>query len=400
MSREQPECAPNARLFILGGKGLSEQDWKDTFGEYGTVTNVWIQYDRYTKEQKGYCNITFSKASEAFLAKEKLSGKNICGIPKPIRCIIDSEDRKGKDDDEEDRFLTLCVKVKSEWTEKDVTDEFSQYGEIDRINIMNPRGDAPDTLAFIRYHSTVSAALGLEGCDPSYKAMYPSKKKKREREDPDDRDRGRGRGYGRDSERGSRRPLMPDPHAAPDLLAGYGRGCHETCLEVITPAALPQELYRGLFDLVPGMEVCDMDDRTGVAYVRYATPAAAAYALEKLRGFEYPPGKRLGVRYIAERGDSRSNFRGNESRPPPRAYNDVRPRHDPYDDVRPGRSRGHAAVPDNLQSVVSSLQFATQALAKAGIDVPGIMADGARGGGMDEGYSRGDYKRPKMQGYY
>jgi len=35
----------------------------------------------------------------------------------------------------------------------------------------------------------------------------------------------------------------------------------------------------------------------GIAYVQYDSPEAAAYAKQKLDGFEYPPGYRLAVRY-------------------------------------------------------------------------------------------------------
>ena len=41
------------RLFILGGRGLSEEQWKDNFEKFGTVKDVHIVYDRVTREEKG-----------------------------------------------------------------------------------------------------------------------------------------------------------------------------------------------------------------------------------------------------------------------------------------------------------------------------------------------------------
>ena len=41
------------RLFILGGKGCSEEDVRSTFEQYGTVKNVWIVKDRVTGADKG-----------------------------------------------------------------------------------------------------------------------------------------------------------------------------------------------------------------------------------------------------------------------------------------------------------------------------------------------------------
>ena len=36
---------------------------------------------------------------------------------------------------------------------------------------------------------------------------------------------------------------------------------------------------------------------SGIAYIQYSHPSCAAYAKNKLNGFEYPPGFRISVRY-------------------------------------------------------------------------------------------------------
>ena len=46
----------------------------------------------------------------------------------------------------------------------------------------------------------------------------------------------------------------------------------------------------------------------GVAYVRYQSPKCAAYAKDKLNGFEYPTGYRLSVRYPVVTGASGDGF--------------------------------------------------------------------------------------------
>ena len=48
----QPEV-PNSRLFILGGKGKDEETFRELFGKYGEVKDVWILKDRRTNEDKG-----------------------------------------------------------------------------------------------------------------------------------------------------------------------------------------------------------------------------------------------------------------------------------------------------------------------------------------------------------
>ena len=41
------------RLFVLGGKGLTEEDWKRHFSEVGRVTRVKITLDKNTGNEKG-----------------------------------------------------------------------------------------------------------------------------------------------------------------------------------------------------------------------------------------------------------------------------------------------------------------------------------------------------------
>lgn len=44
---------PNSRLFILCGKGIREETFKDAFEKFGTVEDIWIVKDRRTNEEKG-----------------------------------------------------------------------------------------------------------------------------------------------------------------------------------------------------------------------------------------------------------------------------------------------------------------------------------------------------------
>lgn len=45
---------PNSRLFILCGKGIREDAFKDAFEKFGTVEDIWIVKDRRTNEEKGW----------------------------------------------------------------------------------------------------------------------------------------------------------------------------------------------------------------------------------------------------------------------------------------------------------------------------------------------------------
>ena len=57
----QPEV-PNSRLFILGGKGANEEEFREVFGKFGEIKDVWILKDRRTNEDKGEwqcCGFTY-----------------------------------------------------------------------------------------------------------------------------------------------------------------------------------------------------------------------------------------------------------------------------------------------------------------------------------------------------
>ena len=41
------------RLFILGGKGCTEEDWKNAFTKYGSIEHVQMVSDRKSGESKG-----------------------------------------------------------------------------------------------------------------------------------------------------------------------------------------------------------------------------------------------------------------------------------------------------------------------------------------------------------
>jgi len=41
------------RIFILGGKGCSEEELRDTFGKFGDIKDVHIIKDKKTSENKG-----------------------------------------------------------------------------------------------------------------------------------------------------------------------------------------------------------------------------------------------------------------------------------------------------------------------------------------------------------
>lgn len=286
---------PHCRLFILGGRNLTDRQWKDCFDQFGTIEHVVSHKDRRTGEPKGVCYITYTKASEAFLAQESMDQQCVPGCSKPIKVNIASDKRDGnvRDENEGKFYKCICVKVPTGTPDEQVRDEFSQYGELEYANVMKPRNPRKaDTLAFIKYKRAYCAAVALESCDESYKGMFADNKEKKRVREWDIAI----------SPLGPPGPPDLPPH---DFMIGYGAGKQETCLEVMTTVLpeyiIPDALFNRLFDLIPGMDFCEVDPRTGIALVRYVTADAAAYAKEKLSGFEYPPGQKLGVRFAPQK---------------------------------------------------------------------------------------------------
>ena len=50
----RPDLPPNCRLFILAGKKIDETAFRDAFGKYGSIEDLWVVKDRRTMEDKGW----------------------------------------------------------------------------------------------------------------------------------------------------------------------------------------------------------------------------------------------------------------------------------------------------------------------------------------------------------
>ena len=44
---------PHSRLFIVCGKSITEEDFRESFSKYGSIEEIWVVKDRQTEEPKG-----------------------------------------------------------------------------------------------------------------------------------------------------------------------------------------------------------------------------------------------------------------------------------------------------------------------------------------------------------
>lgn len=70
----------NTKLYV-GNMSFqtSETDLRDAFGQFGTVTDVYIANDRETGRPRGFAFVTMSTEAESKLATESMNGADLGG---------------------------------------------------------------------------------------------------------------------------------------------------------------------------------------------------------------------------------------------------------------------------------------------------------------------------------
>ncbi|XP_037075691.1 LOW QUALITY PROTEIN: RNA-binding protein 45-like [Pollicipes pollicipes] len=295
---------PNSRLFIVCGKSITEDDFRECFSKYGTVSEVWVVKDRATGEPKGVTYIKFSKTSEAALAMEEMNGRCIGNHPRPLKVLIAHSREQGsrREQNEEERLLRLFVVVPRAMTEAELREHFQTFGDIDYVSIVKDRTTKESKgFGYVKYHRMSHAAKAYENCDRSFKPMFADPKPQKDMRNDGMMLSGPGSSVSSSGfdmmaytpPSGKMAPLPPMEATPP------AEAC--TRLGVVASPTLNQDQLWKLFDLVPGLDFIDLRrDRKsgqGFASVQFSSIQSAAYAKEKLHGFEYPPGHRLIVKF-------------------------------------------------------------------------------------------------------
>lgn len=229
--------------------------------------------------------------------------------------IAKPKSSKATDDYEDATALTrLFIVIPKKMEEAELKTVFEQFGEVDYVQVVKDRKTRESKgFGYVNFRKPYFAALALEGCDRSFKAVMAepkSAKIKREsmseagsmpyistagpqHEHP----------FNAQSQEGYAPPAFAMSLGYPD--ARYAGGvCNR--LQVMVHVGVAQDQLARLFDLVPGMELCDLKknfqtgESKGVAFIVYNTIGSAVYAKEKLNSFEYPPGSKLVVRYAPD----------------------------------------------------------------------------------------------------
>ena len=197
----------------------------------------------------------------------------------------------------------MCPK---EFAEEDLKKKFDHFGDFDYCNIIRDKqtGDSKG-FGYVKFTKASTAAIAMENCDRSLKAILAEPKSAKFAREAAHAS------VNRDQRYGSREAVgfgtSSPTHSAMDLFSsqtyqGYESGISNRLFVLVSPTITQEQLVR-LFDLIPGMEFCDVKrnygtgESRGFAYITYSSVQAAMYAKEKLNGFEYPLGSKLVVKY-------------------------------------------------------------------------------------------------------
>ncbi|NWV41199.1 RBM45 protein, partial [Grantiella picta] len=213
----------------------------------------------------------------------------------------------GSHRDVEDEELTrIFVMIPKTYTEEDLREKFKMYGDIEYCSIIkNKTTGESKGLGYVRYLKPSQAARAIEECDRSFRAILAEPKNKSSESFEHDY-------YSnnmRQELRGNTLPFCMQPEFCsfekPETRIQEPVSKR---LSVVSRLPFIQEQLFALFDLVPGLEYCDVQrdphTNSGYAVIQYSSAASAIYAKYKLNGFEYPPGNRLTVVFLEDGSDS------------------------------------------------------------------------------------------------
>ncbi|XP_018417125.1 PREDICTED: RNA-binding protein 45 [Nanorana parkeri] len=306
---------PNSRVFLVVSRSVTEDIIREKFATFGEIQDIWVVRDKHTKESKGIAYVKYAKSSHACRAMEEMHGRHMGDCNKPMKVLIAQSRGASNHRDLEDEDLTrIFVMIPKTYTEEDVKDTFKEYGHIEYCSIIkNKTTGESKGLGYVRFLKPSQAAMAIENCDRNFKAILAEPKNKggTSSDAPD---------YHISSSSSSRHPEPLLDTATPLYpYDQYDYAAFDKCgdsrsqetvskrLTVVSRVPILQENLYSLFDLVPGLEYCEVQRDHYSAYsnamVQYQNISSAIYAKYKLHGFEYPPGNRLGVTYLNDGGD-------------------------------------------------------------------------------------------------
>jgi len=318
---------PYSRLFIVGGKSITEEILRKKFELFGNIEYCRLLRDRNTRESKGLCYVKYDKASSAALAIENLNTKQLEEDNVPLKVIIAEakgatrtkvDSKEPEDLPPRSRLFVICPK---DLVYEEIQTRFMQFGsdQLEYVKLIKDRNNNESKgYAFIKFKTASLAALAMEEINETDEIA--GKKVKVLIADPKSK-----RPFEQQRERGNINPEMvvdprlasyqmslltrqpvPIPYTTYAEMAGIPYPLHtfpivqnsvsRQRLFVVCSKSIAQEQLARMFSRFPGMEYCDLKknknsgDSKGFAFVNYSTPQAAVVAKDQMDGYEFPAG--------------------------------------------------------------------------------------------------------------
>ncbi|XP_073842484.1 RNA-binding protein 45-like [Musca autumnalis] len=273
---------PMSRLFIFCDKSHTENDIRKSFSPYGLLQDVKIIKEKDTGENKGFAYVKYAKTSEAAKAQEELHGSIIGKSDRPLRVFVAASRSQGANKSqkiEQEQCVRLFIQCSKEVDEQELRNEFKIWGPVESVTLIRHKDTGnPKGFGYIRYTKFYHAALAFENCSPKYKAKFADPK---------------------NSKRHTEEQYSEKAEPSQLLKLKRGEQSQPTSLNVIVSKTIKQDQLWRLFDIVPGLDYCQIlkeGDYNNEAIVVYHNPESAIYAKEKIHGFEYPVGERIIVK--------------------------------------------------------------------------------------------------------
>ncbi|MFA5573626.1 MAG: hypothetical protein WC994_01090 [Brumimicrobium sp.] len=113
--------------------GISSDDLKATFSQFGTVLYAHVVYDKKTKKSKGYGYVEMESLEEAIAAIKALNGVEVEGRPLDIKIATPKNQRPEKENSKKAFKNTKEERPKRQFRVKDAPSS----GEVKRV--LRPR---------------------------------------------------------------------------------------------------------------------------------------------------------------------------------------------------------------------------------------------------------------------
>ncbi|MEE6489764.1 hypothetical protein FKM82_015673 [Ascaphus truei] len=278
-STQDLDDPPNSRVFLVVSKSSSVDTIRGRFSKYGDIQDIWVVKDKHTNESKGIAFVKYAKSSQACRALERMNGRCLTDDTKPLKVFIAQSRGSSSNKDVEYEDLTrIFVVIPKSYTEDDVKDKFKEYGQIHHCSIIKNKATGESKgFGYVRYLKSSHAAIAIETCDQRFKAILAEPRNKAiNAAEPD-------------YHGSSRRDMMAPEHTPAMYLyeqfdySAYDKSGEAVSKRLIVVSRLPlvQEQMYSLFNLVSGLEYCEVQPDLymsyGVAVIQYQNIAGVPF---------------------------------------------------------------------------------------------------------------------------